>query len=367
MQLALSLPSSRIALSPALVALLCTTVGIDCDSSAHQLAVSWAGLMAVAYPLGIPTGYWLLLRWKQAAIMADGRENDASLDPIRFLFANYSPNAWYFEPIVCVEKLILVGVVVFFFPGTLSQLGITAANASGFLSVYSWIKPFGEQTLDLHGVSAQVSVVAAVACATPPAPLTSPRPQHQFCILWIVIAAILIAATAALEAANGPDSNYETGLMSVILIGLTAVPAVLTLLSAGKWLWDKRAWCVRDAGGGEEDAMQEEAVVETQAAGTEDGQEEAHLSPPAGTEENKELREGVTDGELTIFVAQEETIAAQAATIAGLEKQLEVGASDGELTILAREVTIAARDATIAGLQKQLAERPGAAPVAPAF
>ena len=146
---------------PALVALLCTTVGIDCDSSAHQLAVSWAGLMAVAYPLGIPTGYWLLLRGNQAAIMADGRGNDPSLDPIRFLFANYSPNAWYFEPIVCVEKLILVGVVVFFFPGTLSQLGITAANASGFLSVYSWIKPFGEQTLDLHGVSAQVSVVAA--------------------------------------------------------------------------------------------------------------------------------------------------------------------------------------------------------------
>ena len=86
-------------------------------------------------------------------------------------------------------------------------------------------------------------------------------------------------------------------------------------------MWDKRAWCVRDAGGGEEDAMQEQAAVETEAAGTEDGQEEAHRSP-AGTEENKELGEGVTDGELTIFVAQEETIAAQAATIAGLEKQL---------------------------------------------
>ena len=132
--------------------------------------------MAIVYPLGVPIGYNLLLRQHKGEIMAAGRETDTSLDPIRFLFANYSPNAWYFEPIVCVEKLILVGVVVFFFPGTLSQLGITAANASGFLSVYSWIKPFGEPTLDLHGVSAQVSVVAAVACATPRP--RSPPPTH---------------------------------------------------------------------------------------------------------------------------------------------------------------------------------------------
>ena len=172
-----------------------------------------------------------------------------------------------------------------------------------------------------------------VACAAPP-PLTSP--QHQFCILWIVIAAILIAATAAAEKANGPDSNYETGLMSVILIGLTAVPAVLTLFWVGKWMWDKRAWCVRDAGGGGEDAMQEEAAVETEAAGTEDGQEGVGLSSDeekAGSveketvdhkankrleEENKELKAGVS--ELTAEIAalkaenaaQAETIAAEA-------------------------------------------------------
>jgi len=137
--------------------LLRADLGIDCDSSAHQLAVSWAGLMAIAFPLGVPAGYWLLLRWYKVAIMADDRKNDASLDPIRFLFANYSPNAWYFEPIVCVQKLILVGVVVFFFPGTLTQLGITEAGASVFLGVYAYIQPFGKASINLHGMSAQVS------------------------------------------------------------------------------------------------------------------------------------------------------------------------------------------------------------------
>jgi len=133
--------------------------------------------MAIVYPLGVPIGYNLLLRRHKGEIMAAGRETDTSLDPIRFLFANYGPNAWYFEPIVCVEKLVLVGVVVFFFPGTLTQLGITGAGASVFLSVYSWIKPFGEYTENLQGVSAQVSfVVAGVPAASLLAHL--PRPQR---------------------------------------------------------------------------------------------------------------------------------------------------------------------------------------------
>ena len=69
-----------------------------------------------------------------------------------------------------------------------------------------------------------------------PTLLTSPFPSHQFCICWIVLAAILISAASAAEEANGPDSNYETGVMSVILIGLTAIPGVLTLF------WTAYGW-----------------------------------------------------------------------------------------------------------------------------
>jgi len=161
--------------------LLRADLGIDCDSSAHQLAVSWAGLMAIAFPLGVPAGYWLLLRWYKVAIMADDRKNDASLDPIRFLFANYSPNAWYFEPIVCVQKLILVGVVVFFWPGTLSQLGVTEAGASVFLGVYAYIQPFGKASINLHGISAQVSWWGPCGSAfdtSRSTPRPSNRPPH---------------------------------------------------------------------------------------------------------------------------------------------------------------------------------------------
>jgi hypothetical protein len=56
--------------------------------------------------------------------------------------------------------------------------------------------------------------------------------------MWIVLAAILISAAASAEkAATGPDSNYETGLMSYILIGLTAVPAFLTAFWGAHGCW----------------------------------------------------------------------------------------------------------------------------------
>jgi len=52
-----------------------------------------------------------------------------------------------------------------------------------------------------------------------------------------VLAAILISSAAAAEKANGPDSNYQTGFMSVILIGLTAVPALLTAFWSAHGCW----------------------------------------------------------------------------------------------------------------------------------
>ena len=64
--------------------------------------------------------------------------------------------------------------------------------------------------------------------------------------MWIVLAAILISAAASAEKAEGPDSNYETGVMSAILIGLTAVPALLTLYWGARGC---RASCVGAEGG----------------------------------------------------------------------------------------------------------------------
>ena len=65
-----------------------------------------------------------------------------------------------------------------------------------------------------------------------------------------MLAAILISAAATAEKTNGPDSNYQTGVMSAILIGLTAVPALLTLFWSVHGCW---ASCCGTGGGENKD------------------------------------------------------------------------------------------------------------------
>jgi hypothetical protein len=197
------------------ISLLRADLGIDCDSGDHALAKMWAGLMAILYPVGVPLVFYSLLSGNRDRIMnARTRKTDETLAPIRFLFTNYAAQAWYYEPVVCLQKLVLVGMVVFFWPGSLTQLAVAQASATVFLSVYSYIQPFGARSVDLHAVSA------------------------QFCICFIVLAAILISASTAAEA-GGVDNNYGTETMSIMLIVLTAIPAVVTavftLLAWHQW------------------------------------------------------------------------------------------------------------------------------------
>merc|ERR1719262_1497523 len=174
------------------VSLLRADLGIDCDSDDHFLAQYWAGLMAILYPVGVPLVFYRLLSGNRDRIMnAATRDTDEVLAPIRFLFTNYAPHAWYYEPVVCLQKLVLVGMVVFFWPGSLAQLAVAQASATVFLSVYSFIQPFRGMSVNLHAVSA------------------------QFCICFIVLAAILICASQAVhEASGGVDSNYDSGTMA---------------------------------------------------------------------------------------------------------------------------------------------------------
>ena len=50
------------------------------------------------------------------------REDDEEIRYIRFLFDSYEPRCLYFEVVECVRKLMLTGMMIFFFPETPSQV-----------------------------------------------------------------------------------------------------------------------------------------------------------------------------------------------------------------------------------------------------
>ena len=52
----------------------------------------------------------------------EDRENNEDIAFLRFLFDSYEPRCMYFEVVECVRKLLLTGMLIFFFPETPSQV-----------------------------------------------------------------------------------------------------------------------------------------------------------------------------------------------------------------------------------------------------
>ena len=52
----------------------------------------------------------------------EDREANQNIEYLRFLFDSYEPRCMYFEVMECVRKLLLTGMLIFFFPETPSQV-----------------------------------------------------------------------------------------------------------------------------------------------------------------------------------------------------------------------------------------------------
>ena len=96
----------------------------------------------LVYPIGIPTLYFVLLYTNRdliaptPAIPADGQRtepivaaqlrlreaNAPRIAHLGFLIDSYEPGRMYFEVVECVRKLMLTGMLTFFFPETPSQV-----------------------------------------------------------------------------------------------------------------------------------------------------------------------------------------------------------------------------------------------------
>ena len=74
------------------------------------------------------------------------RAADKSIDHIRFLFEAYRPSAWYFELCECIRRLLLSCMLIFFAPGTATQIVIAMMITAVFLVIYIDATPFLEKS-----------------------------------------------------------------------------------------------------------------------------------------------------------------------------------------------------------------------------
>lgn len=145
--------------------LLCH-VGGGAENVLHLRYMIYAGVMVLIYPLGIPLLYAALLYWRKRRFMRIGRraprgvqtfdEELARIDSIEreksivrvhesmisSLWEPYRRERSFYEVLECVRRVMLTGVVVFLFPGSVAQISTTFLVALVFFVLSEALDPY---------------------------------------------------------------------------------------------------------------------------------------------------------------------------------------------------------------------------------
>ena len=120
-----------------------------CWTTTHVTFMTYAGIMVLVYPVGIPTVFaWMLFinrdGIKSVEDTTNGNRVPLESEAIKDLWAPYKPSRYYYEVIECGRRIALTGLVVFIYPGSTAQVAIEALLAFIFSSLSEIISPFAE-------------------------------------------------------------------------------------------------------------------------------------------------------------------------------------------------------------------------------
>jgi hypothetical protein len=195
---------------------------IDCSSSRYQSSRSFATVMVLVYPAGVPMAYFALVYYgrKPGSRVAEEATavsqlacppptacvvTDPHLSTPQQLLASYKPEFWYWEVVECARKLTLTGVFVVVLRGSLLQATLAVLLMVAFTLTLCHLSPYTEE----HGDS-RTNALAVVTNAQ----------------LVIVLQASLVLQAASITPAAGSSNDPLVGLND------GALSAVLILASA---------------------------------------------------------------------------------------------------------------------------------------
>ncbi|GMH98757.1 hypothetical protein TrVE_jg2081 [Triparma verrucosa] len=138
---------------------------INCNSDEHKAFQTYAALMILLFPIGVPVMYFVLLYKKREkldpgqglfasttspegalekalSIRAKHESEDTLLLSLRFLYSSYEPRMWWFEVFETLRRLCLTGFLVFLSPGTAAQIIFSMIMCMFAMRVYSGCSPF---------------------------------------------------------------------------------------------------------------------------------------------------------------------------------------------------------------------------------
>jgi NADH:ubiquinone oxidoreductase subunit 3 (subunit A) len=125
-------------------------LSIDCSSKMHVAFMIFGGVCIIAYPIGIPL-IFLLLLWKDERKRQATHPYEVGVSPTRpqtssfeFLRKDYQVKYYYFETVFLIEKLILTGLLVFVDQGSIFQCFAGACVSFVFFAIQVVTLPYKE-------------------------------------------------------------------------------------------------------------------------------------------------------------------------------------------------------------------------------
>jgi len=153
-----------------------------CYTDQWMLHLIYAGAMVLVFPIGIPLMYYVFLWVRRDVIdpivpstgkrgrMTEDKENtlaaialreqDATLVRLSFLFDSYEPEYWWWEIVVCFNRVIQTNVDVLLVDAPKLQLILILAVVLVNLDLTSNFAPYIEDTDDVFATIAQWCTVA---------------------------------------------------------------------------------------------------------------------------------------------------------------------------------------------------------------
>ena len=191
-----------------------------CWTRIHDRYMTYAGVMVLVYPVGIPAVFaWVLFINRDGIKSVEDNTNGSRVPPeseaIKDLWKPYKPSCYYYEVIECGRRVALTGLVVFVYPGSAAQVAIEALLAFVFSSLSEIISPFAE-------------------------PLDAWLYRSG---TWVIFLSVYLALLLKMDAADGDihSQNIFAGLLIAAYGGMVLVVIANALLSALKEFREVRA------------------------------------------------------------------------------------------------------------------------------
>lgn len=119
---------------------------IECGDKTHKAYETYATVMILVYPVGIPALFaFLLFRNRHVLQDETSAKEELVVKSTANLWKPYKPSRFYFEVIECVRRVMLTGVIVFIYADSPLQIAVTLTMAALFAMTSEILDPYESQ------------------------------------------------------------------------------------------------------------------------------------------------------------------------------------------------------------------------------